>query len=67
MAEPEKNSYVITVFLHDVQKKDALQCARIFENTARLGMDSGKIGDVMVITGHVKDVAPEFTSSENSA
>lgn len=54
MAEPKTNDYVITVVVSDVKKVVALKLAREIKwlaSETRL-----KLGDVSVITSHVKDL-----------
>lgn len=56
MAEPSRNSYVITVVLHDVRKPTALEIAETILEDVQQEF-AGKVGEVMVVTGHVKDFA----------
>lgn len=56
MAEPEENTYVITVVLRDIRKKDAVEFASNIRDGARYWADDGK---AEVFTAHLKD---EITS-----
>jgi hypothetical protein len=52
MAEPSKNTYVITTILHGVRKKNALLLAEKFQITAE---DSGVVDGAQTLTSHLKD------------
>lgn len=54
MAEPEENSYVITVVLRDVKKAQAVEVARIIRERIPFIVD-GLPFPAQVLTAHLKD------------
>lgn len=56
MAEPIKNTYVLTVVLSGVRKRHALEIAGSIEDIAEDYIADRDLDDVMVISSHVKDL-----------
>lgn len=62
-AEPDKNSYVITVIIEDVKKATALEIAETIQED--IDSEFGKrIGDVMILTAHMKQAITSFTDDD---